>query len=437
MRYTSRRRWRLFYCPIAWVQALYISMLLQQATAQAPTLTTISDIVFRADGAPASGTLLISWPAFTAASGATVAAGSNSVVLGANGSFVAHLAPNAGATPAGTVYTVTYQLNDGTVKTETWSAGTASPETISQVRTLAGTTSPAAQVATQQYVNSQLATVVHLSGTETITGVKQFTVSPSLPAPTQSGDAATKNYVDYAVLNSGSGSFVLKSGDTMTGPLTLPADPTAPQQAADKHYADLLAAGKADLISGHVPTAELGTGSANNGVCLHGDSTWAGCGSGGPGVTPGMQAIKYATDFAWSQTPSNSLSTPGAQTVNLAQCPPGVTGSEPSYYVYISGTGTAEAALVTGGSCAGNGQTGSLQFTTINSHPAGYSVGSASGGLQEALIAARFTPTNPNGTSQSGKVIVPPGELKAPPGANHAGHTEAGRRHVDDEHSAY
>jgi hypothetical protein len=33
--------------------------------------------------------------------------------------------------------------------------------------------------------------------------------------------------------------------------------------------------------------------------------------------------------------------------------------------------------------------------------------------LQEALIATRFAPTNPAGTSQSGKVIVPPGEFKA------------------------
>ena len=81
--------------------------------------------------------------------------------------------------------------------------------------------------------------------------------------------------------------------------------------------------------------------------------------------------------------------------------------------MYVSGTGTAEAVLVTGGTCAGNGQTGTLQFTTVNPHPTGYTVTSASGGLQEALIAARFTPSNPTGTSQSGKVIVPPGELKA------------------------
>jgi hypothetical protein len=54
-----------------------------------------------------------------------------------------------------------------------------------------------------------------------------------------------------------------------------------------------------------------------------------------------------------------------------------------------------------------------LQFTTANAHPAGYTVSSASGGLQEAIIAARFTPTNPTGTSQAGKVTVPPGELKS------------------------
>ena len=416
MLHAGRRSWRLFYLRSKWRVASRMSCvllaLLSPCASQSPTLTTISDTVFRADGTPATGTLLISWPAFTTADGATVAAGRNSVTLGSNGSFTAQLAPNAGATPAGTLYTVTYQLSDGTVKTENWSVGTTSPETISAVRTAAGTSTPVSQAATQQYVNAQLATVVHLSGAETITGAKQFAVPPSLPAPSQAGDAVNKAYVDSAVGNVGGGNFVSKNGDTMTGPLMLPADPTSSQQAADKHYVDLSTAAKADLIGGHVPTSQLGSGTANNSDCLRGDSSWGGCGTG-TGLTTGMLAIKYATDFAWNQSPANNLSTPGPQLVNLAQCPTGVTGTEPQYYVYISGTGTAEAVLVTGGTCAGNGSAGTLQFTTVNSHPAGYSIGSASGGLQEALIAARFTPSNPTGSSQSGKVIVPPGELKA------------------------
>jgi len=48
--------------------------------------------------------------------------------------------------------------------------------------------------------------VVHLSGTETITGVKQFSVPPSLPTPVQGTDAANKAYVDTSVGNSGGGS---------------------------------------------------------------------------------------------------------------------------------------------------------------------------------------------------------------------------------------
>lgn len=126
-----------------------------------------------------------------------------------------------------------------------------------------------------------------------------------------------------------------------------------------------------------------------------------------------MLAIKYAPDFNWSQSSSTDLGTAGAKTLNLSSCPAGVTGSEPQYYIYISGTGTPEAVMVTGGTCAGNAQSGTLQFTTINAHPAGYLIGSASGGMQEALVAARIVPTNPTGSSQAGKVIVPPGEFKA------------------------
>jgi len=120
--------------------------------------------------------------------------------------------------------------------------------------------------------------------------------------------------------------------------------------------------------------------------------------------------VRSATDLNWRQSPVSVLTSPGKNTVTLDPCPPGVFATEPWYYVYIAGTGTPEAVLVTGGTCKGDGRPGTLEFTTANAHPSGYVVSSASGGIQEASIAARFTPTNPIGISQSGRVVIPPGE---------------------------
>ena len=115
----------------------------------------------------------------------------------------------------------------------------------------------------------------------------------------------------------------------------------------------------------------------------------------------------------WSASPSDDLRVAGAHTIRLQSCPPGVKGSEAEYWIWLDGGGASEAVKVTGGTCAGDGTPGTLKFTTSAGHAAGYRVSSATSGLQEASIAARFTPTNPTGTAQGGKVVVPPGtELK-------------------------
>ena len=103
------------------------------AMAAGPTTTTVSDTGYQADGSPASGVVLISWPAFTAADGTPVAAGSTSVTLGNDGSLSVNLVPNAGATPSATYYTAVFQLQDG-VRTEYWLVGTTSPTTLAAVR---------------------------------------------------------------------------------------------------------------------------------------------------------------------------------------------------------------------------------------------------------------------------------------------------------------
>ena len=110
--------------------------------------------------------------------------------------------------------------------------------------------------------------------------------------------------------------------------------------------------------------------------------------------------IRYVTSsWTWAYTDTGgalgNLTTPGSVTVtlpctSLAPCPLGTdTNSAANHYiykVYISGTGTPEAALVTGGSCTPAATTScTLTLTTANAHSNGYTVGSASSGIQEAI----------------------------------------------------
>jgi len=379
--------------------ALTLSTMLQ---AQGPALTTISATVYRADGTAASGTVLISWPSFQTAEGDAVAASNLAVTIGAGGAFSAQLVPNVGASPAGTYYVVVFQLDDGTVRTEYWAVPATSPTTIAAVRTTPGTGLGNLAV-TQEYVNGAVANraldtaVVHLAGTETITGTKQFAVPPALPAPTGVNDAANKGYVDAAVANVGSGAYVSKAGDTMTGPLTLPADPAAPNQAADRHYVDSGLAVKADLVNATVPTGELGAGIANATTCLNGNSTWGSCGGGAPA------GITYATTaLNWTQTISSSLTGGSQATVTLTPCPVGIdTTSGAGYQVLISGGGNSEAVRVVtaAGGCTSGAASGTITFTPFYSYGAGYTIGSASSGIQETINAAcgAMATTHPNG----------------------------------------
>ena len=171
---------RLFYCLISVLVAVGVSRGAPPPPTP-PATTTISDVIYRADGSTAAGTLLITWPAFTTADQHAVPAGSMSVAIGPFGAINLALAPNQDATPAGTYYKVVMKLNDGTTSEEFWVVPTLSPTTISAIRSQVVPAGVALQVVTRQYVDDQLA-------------------------------AASANQNNY----------VLKSGDTMTGMLTSP-----------------------------------------------------------------------------------------------------------------------------------------------------------------------------------------------------------------------
>jgi len=437
-----------------------------------PTLTSVIDTVYRADGTPAQGVLVISWPAFVTASGNAVAAGVLDATLGTGGALNVALASNASATPPGVYYTVVYQLGPGEVRTEYWVVPTSSPTTLAQVRTTPGA-GTAAQPVSMEYVNTALvgkandSAVVHLAGTETVTGTKIFSEPPNVPTPVGTGDVTNKAYVDTSIAAVGAGNYLATAGGSMTGPLTLSGNPTSALQAAAKQYVDSSAAVKADLVSGVVPTGELGSGTASGLNCLLGSGAWGPCGSsanataiqsvpvaagapangqvlaysstsgqyapstpsggtGGVTISPaGSQSIvqpmgsqmtvnnlsgaRYVTaSDNWSASPSGSLTGGTQATVTLAPCPMGVdTTAYGMYYVYLSVQGTPEPALVTGGTCVAGGASGTIVFTPKNSHAAGYKVGSASSGIQEAINDACGLPAGVNSGNPNAHVVLP------------------------------
>jgi hypothetical protein len=195
--------------------------------------TTVSDTVYAANGQPATGTLLISWGQFTTATGASVAAGTTSVTLGTNGLLTVALAPNAGANPMGSYYTVVYHLGGGTLTRENWVVPVSStPVTLAAVRATVLPTSVAMETVTKQYVDSAIASAL-------ATGL----------VPLAGG--------------SGTGPYVQITGDTMTGPLVLPGDPTSALQAADKQYVDETAAALSSAVAGKVAQNPAGTQTVN------------------------------------------------------------------------------------------------------------------------------------------------------------------------------
>src|SRR5437764_1714060 len=186
---------RLFYCLISLLLAARL------AHATGPATTTVSDIVYRADGSPAAGNLQITWPAFVTSDNKSVAAGSMQLAIGAAGAVTVALAPNAGANPTGTYYKVVYQLSDGTSSTEYWSVPSTSPTTISAIRSILVPAAVAGNFVTKAYVDSSVsakandAAVVHTIGNESVAGIKTFDAPPSVPTPAATTAALNKYYL--------------------------------------------------------------------------------------------------------------------------------------------------------------------------------------------------------------------------------------------------
>ena len=93
-------------------------VLVRVANAQAVSTTTVQGTVYLANGQAGTGTLDVSWPAFTTANNQAITAGRTTVTIAPDGFKTVNLAPNLGSTPAGLYYTAVYHLSDGTTSTE-------------------------------------------------------------------------------------------------------------------------------------------------------------------------------------------------------------------------------------------------------------------------------------------------------------------------------
>lgn len=198
-------------------------LLTLQATAQVST-TQIADTIYRADGSVATGTIIVSWPAFTTAVGQAIPGGSTSAPIASGGAFTVQLAPNAGAIPEGTFYTAVYHLDNGSVSREYWVVPVSqSAVTVSSVRTAVLPASVAMQTVSKNYVDTQIA-------------------------------AAVTGHVPV-----GSLPYIAKAGDAMSGPLVLAGDPTSAAQATSKHYVDTVVNAVSSGVTQKVSTAPQGS----------------------------------------------------------------------------------------------------------------------------------------------------------------------------------
>jgi hypothetical protein len=277
----SRPAGRLFFF---WLM-LAAAILAGAARAQTVTSKTlIQDVLYHADGTPAKGSLLISWPAFTTGNGQAIAAGSMTANLGPDGSVSLSLFPNTGSTPQGACYTVVLDLDDGR-STEFWVIPQVPQTTIAAIRSKLVPRAEAMQYVGRDYVDSSIATaltgsVVLLTGDQQIAGVKAFQSAPTVPTPQQASEAANKDYVDAALsaklsasAKNQAGGYVGVNSDGSVGVSDATKEPV-PASAAAGNFA-VFDANKYVVDSGKKPAdfaAATASTSVNGVACALGSS---------------------------------------------------------------------------------------------------------------------------------------------------------------------
>ncbi len=206
MTWLSAGRWMgMTLISLAWAWVAY---------AQTISTTTVQGTVYLASGAPGSGTLQLSWPAFTTASGDAVAAGRTIATIGANGFVSVSLVPNLGSSPAGLFYTAVYNMSDGTASTEYWVVPAATQATIAQVRAQVMPAAQAVQAVTKFYVDQAIQTASSslspsggaIAGSLTLASLSTASAPTGTPS-TNGGTVAAATYYAKIVSVDGAGNL--------------------------------------------------------------------------------------------------------------------------------------------------------------------------------------------------------------------------------------
>ena len=108
-------------------RTIFAVVCLAAAVVAAPPLTTIQDVLYKADGTRFNGTLTISWNSFQAADNSAIVTQTSTVKV-VEGNLRVQLVPNATVTPP-VYYTVTYN-SDGRVQfQENWAVPSSTTPT--------------------------------------------------------------------------------------------------------------------------------------------------------------------------------------------------------------------------------------------------------------------------------------------------------------------
>jgi phage baseplate assembly protein gpV len=235
---------------------------------------------------------------------------------------------------------------------------------------------------------------------------------------TAANDAAYRGYVDTQ-----DNLRVAKTGDTMTGLLTLSGPPTAPLHATTKAYVDANAdATNRVLKAGDSMTGNLNFPNVGQGLTLAGGTAFYTTTSGNLGINAGMLSVNSNLTVTSNAQINGSLTANGGTIGNngglrtLGQGSNNVTnngvnlcGSDGWQHVTFRDTRTGfyinpEARLTISLSCGGWGMQ-TLMWTNIGSPPAALFNGSVSATqfltVSDSDLKDEITPVDPVGASEA------------------------------------